>query len=390
MDAPAPLTALALKCVLKNPHSAFPTPAHAEGIRAPALRRRLLRGLSLAHAHTDALLPAAFFRTCGLRVLSFAGCSKVTPAFLLAACPPELLGLDLASCFALDDATLRALLLACPGLRYLNVTDCRRLTEGAVAAMVQHGGALRHVDLGGCTSISAGGVARLVAEHPGARAFVGLGLSGVAGVGPELLGALAARCTRLQRLALGYYAGPAAPLVELLRANAESLVALECHWSRAVTDDVAMALTGAGGAFGQLRLLNLQGAKAISLDGLCAIVSMHPRRAGAPPAEWDASDLLEWRALAGLPRKAMQEALAASACSGGGSSSSSSGGGGGGGEGGMDEEAEEVQPGLLRKLGVGLAHLTCRFSCPDGGALPHLRDHCQKLVAGGAGGVVLD
>jgi len=254
------LSALALKCVIKSPHSAFPTPQHADSVRSPALRRRLIRGLSLAHAHADALLPPAFFRGCGLRVLSFAGCSRVTPAYMLAACPPELLGLDVTSCFALDDASLRALLRACPALRYLSVVDCRRLTEASTRAMVELGGALRHVDLGGCTSVSAAGVRALVEAHGGARQFVGLGLSGVAGLGPELLGAVAARCTRLQRLALGYYAGPPAPLLDLLRANADSLVALECHWSDAANDDLAMALTGQAGAFGELRLLNLQGA----------------------------------------------------------------------------------------------------------------------------------
>jgi hypothetical protein len=231
------------------------------------------------------------------------------------------------------------------------------------------------------------------------RQFVGLGLSGVAGLGPELLGAVAARCTRLQRLALGYYAGPAAPLVELLRANADSLVALECHWSAAANDDLAMVLTGEGGAFKELRLLNLQGAKAISLDGLCAIVNVHPRRAGAPPGEWDASDVLEWRTLAGLPQKAMAEALAASACVGASGASGASGRR----QAAMREEEEEEEeeeeaerqreaatPTLLRKLGPGLAHLCCRFGCADGLALASLRDHCHRQVQAGAGAVVVD
>ena len=390
MAAIPDLTSLALKCVVKNPHSAFASSAIPLDARRAALRRRLIRGLSLALAWVDTLVPAAFFHGCGLRVLSFAGCSKISPAFLLSACPPELLGLDVSSFFALEDAHVLALLRACPHLRYLNVMDCRKLTDASVGAMVEHGAALRHVDIGGCTSISAAGVARLVEGHPSIRQFVGLGLSGVAGLGPELLAALGARCSRLQRLAVGYYEGPAAPLVDLLRVNSDSLVALECHWSRAATDDVAMALTGAS-AFGALRLLNMQGAKAISLDGLCAIVRMHPRREGAPMAEWDASDVLEWRTLAGLPQKALQEALASSACA---APAAGAGAGAGAAAAAMEEEeAEEAAsalPSLLRKLGPGLAHLCCRFGCSDGAALGHLKDHVSKLMQAGAGAVLLD
>ena len=65
--------------------------------------------------------------------------------------------IDPRTCPAAPFPVSRALLLACPALRYLNLTDCRKLTEGAVRAMVQHGGALRHVDLGGCASVSAAG-----------------------------------------------------------------------------------------------------------------------------------------------------------------------------------------------------------------------------------------
>ena len=393
------LSAQALRVCLKNPHSALKAPLPPS--LSPSVRRRLIRGLSLTQGWTDALLPPSFFQGCGLRVLSFASCSKVSAGFVLqvlAHCGSELLGLDLTSMFALDDAALGGVLRACPHLRYLCVVDCRKLTDASLAAMVDSGASLRHIDIGGCACLSGAGVKRLVERHPGIRQFVGLGLSGVEGADGELAAALAAKCTRLQRLALGYYMGYTAPLVEVLRVNADSLVALELHWTRAATDDLALVLTGSlGNMFKELRLLNLQGAKAMSLDGLCAIVNTHPRRQGAALPEWDASDTLEWRTFAGLPKKTLQEVLALSACvssapAGEGSSSSGSGASSSSSSSSaaMEEDGEEdATPSLLRKLGPGLAHLCCKFGTADGAPLAPLRDHCQKLVQAGTQGPIL-
>ena len=351
-----------------------------------------------------------------MRVLSFAGASKLSPGGLLellrGGAGAALLGLDLTSHFNLEDAHVAELLAACPNLRFLSLVDCRKLTDRAVEHLVERGGALRHVDLGGCACVTRRGVLALLA-HPQAKQFVrvatqlhprrhlkapratppspspsppfprtrpsppphpysarslaaqvGLGLSGLDGVDAELLELLASRCTRLQRLAVGYqYAGDHA-LCAALRANAETLVALEMQWPRGpLTDTVALALTGAEGTFPQLRFLNVQGCKGLSVDGLCAILNTHARRTGAEP-EWDAHEVLEWRSLCGLPASKIAAAVEASG-----------GGGGGGGGGGMDEEAGDsaTLPPLLRRLGTGVCSMVCRFASPDGGALQALR-----------------
>jgi hypothetical protein len=358
MQVPS-LQSLCVKAVTQ-PHALSGTSAsHLPRVR-PSLLRTIVRALTASTSWVDGALPPAALCASGLRVLSFAGCSKLSPAGLLellrGGAGVALLGLDLTSFFALEDAHVGEVLVACPNLRYLSLVDCRKLTDRAVEFLVERGGALRHVDLGGCACVTRRGVAALLA-HPQIKQFVGLGLSGLDGVDAELLQLLASRCTRLQRLALGYqYAGDRA-LCDALRASAETLVALELQWPRGpLTDTVALALTGAEGTFPQLRFLNVQGCKGLSVDGLCAILNTHARRSGGEP-EWDAHEVLEWRSLCGLP--ATKIAAAAGA---------------GGGGGGMDEEGGDTTlPPLLRRLGQGLCCVVCRFASPDGGALAALR-----------------
>jgi len=242
--------------------------------------------------------------------------------------------------------------------------DCRKLTDISIESFISLGTSLRHVDIGGCGSLTRSGVTRLVEGHPGMKQFVGLGLSGVPGLSEELLQLVSQRTGKLHRLALGYYEGKTAPLIDCLRMNSDTLVSLELHWSRSVTDDVALALTGEAGTFPRLRFLNLQGSKAMSADGMAAIIKLHPRTETFS-CEWDSWQILEWRALCGLPRKFQTEALAIREEVGAGTLMS-------------DKEVSEDATPLMRNMGPGLAHLVCRFGNPDGNALPLMRDYCSK------------
>lgn len=319
------------------------------------LKLDLLRALSAAAAWFDNVLPPSFFEGAPITVLNFAPCSLVSPAYLLSvvsACP-TLRGLDVTSCFHLTDAHVTELLDACPNLRYLNLTDCRKLGDGTLEAIVQRGGALRHVDLGGCGGVTRAGVLDFLSRHPAAADFTGVGLSGTDGLDGEAMKILATRFTNLRRLSVGYAFGGDLPLAEILKANERTLVMLEVHWPRgSITDEVALLLTGNPGDFPNLRFLNLQGVKGVSIDGLCALVNWHPRPAGVAVPAWDVYDLLEWHTMCGLVE-------------------------GGKGDGGAAMEVE-AEPTLLDRLGPGIVHIVSRFSGLDGTASVALKDYILK------------
>jgi hypothetical protein len=211
-----------------------------------AARQALAREIALAYAWGPELAaPPSFF--AGLALLSFASCPRASPALIVeaaAAAGSALLGLDLSSCFALEDAHVDEIVRACPRLRYLCVQDCRRLTDGALAALAARAAALRHLDLGGCAAITRAGIVAFLERHAGARRFTGLGLSGTEGLDADMLSRVAATCTALERLSVGYYSGGDAALVAALRANAGTLVALDVHWPRGnVSETAILALT---------------------------------------------------------------------------------------------------------------------------------------------------
>jgi hypothetical protein len=215
------------------------------------------------------------------------------------------------------------------------------------------------VDLGGCGMLTRADVCMFLARHPAAHDFVGLGLSGTEGLDDEAMRIIGGRFRRLRRLSAGYYAGEEAALLAALSANQATLVALELHWPRALSDDLAMALT-VDGAFKELRVLNVQGVKGMSIDGLCAIVNMHQRRAGvaAMPA-FDAVEWLHWCTTVGD---------AAGARAGGA-------GAGAGAGAAMDVDGAEVS--LTDKLGPGIAMVTARFSGAESAGAVGLKQHCQ-------------
>ncbi len=228
------LRAAALRAIAKSPPAALASPAAAAALPARA-KADLVRALSAAAAWTDALLPPAFFAGVpALRVLSFAACSTLSPAFILAVAraAPALLGLDLTSCFHMSDAAVAELLRALPRLRFLGLADCRQLTSGTTDALVRLGGSLRHVDLGGCGGLTRADVCTFLARHPGAADFSGLGLSGTEGLDGEAMRIIGARFKRLARLSAGYYCGDEAPLLAAITAVQATLVALELHWPR--------------------------------------------------------------------------------------------------------------------------------------------------------------
>lgn len=141
----------------------------------PQLLRQIVRALTASQTWTDGALPPPALAASCMRVLSFAGASKLSPGGLLellrGGAGAALLGLDLTSHFNLEDAHVAELLAACPNLRFLSLVDCRKLTDRAVEHLVERGGALRHVDLGGCACVTRRGVLALLA-HPQAKQFV--------------------------------------------------------------------------------------------------------------------------------------------------------------------------------------------------------------------------
>jgi hypothetical protein len=354
------LRLLALRACVKNSAVSFSKASVAcLGRLQPSptttqLKLDVVRALSTAAAWFDDILPESFFENLPITVLSFASCSLVSPAYLLrvAGACPALRGLDATSCFYLLDSHVSDLVDTCPNLRYLNITDCRKLTDGALEAIIQRGAALRHVDLGGCGGITRAGVIDFLSRAPAAAEWTGLGLSGTEGLDGDALDIIASRFTSLRRLSVGYAFGGDDPLIAALKVNERTLVTLEVNWPRGnITDELALLLTSKPGDYPNLRFLNFQGVKGVSIDGLCALVNCHPRPAGLALPYWDNYDILEWHSSCGLEAS--------------GASSESS-------------MAVDGKPTLLDLVGPGIVHVVSRFSGLDGTASPLLKDYIAK------------
>lgn len=338
------LRACALRAIAKNPALSFASIDEALLVSLPSsLKLDIIKSLSISAGWVDDVLPLTFFAKLPLRALSFSACSTLSAAYIIAVARavPALRGLDLTSCFYVGDADVVELLRLLPNLRYLCLCDCRRLTTITTDALVRFGGSLRHVDIGGCGSLSRADVCTFLARHPAAADFRGLGLSGTEGLDDEAMRIIGARFRRLTRLSAGYYRGTEATLIAAIVANQSTLVSLDLHWPRALSDEVALALTTAD-RFGELRFLNVQGVKGMSLDGLCAILNVHPRPAGftATPS-WDAIDWLEWCTI-------------------------------------IADSAAATAPTFVDALGQGIALISCRFSGLESNGLVGVRAHISS------------
>lgn len=338
------LRACALRAIAKNPSLSFASISEQSLVSlSSSLKLDIIKSLSISAGWVDDVLPLSFFAGLPLRAISFSACSTLSAAYILAVARavPTLRGLDLTSCFYVGDADVVELLRTLPHLRYLCLCDCRRLTTLTTDALVRFGGSLRHVDIGGCGSLSRADVCTFLARHPAAADFRGLGLSGTEGLDDEAMRIIGARFRRLARLSAGYYRGTEATLIAALVANQASLVSLDLHWPRALSDDVALALTTVD-RFGELRFLNVQGVKGVSLDGLCAILNVHPRPAGLTTTpSWDAIEWLEW-------------------CTA------------------VADTAAAPTTTFVDTLGPGIASISCRFSGAEANGLIGVRAHISS------------
>lgn len=272
------LASICLQCISDSPEAALHCDVAMTTGLDVATRSWIAQSLSVNSAWHDDLLRPEFFT--GLLSLSFANCTRVTPAYILRILSGamELRGLELAGSFHLADEAVLEILHKCPKLLYLGLQNCRKLTDHSLSDMVAHGTNLRHIDMGGCFNVTRVGLVTLL-SHPGFALFTGLGLSGVAAVDAEYLEAVASACTRLVRLSLGFYTGHEVSIKSLLQTNPR-LVFLQLQWCPGVTDQTIDA------AIRHCPLLyyfDVTGDKQISPDSLQTLMSVRCIGADALP-----------------------------------------------------------------------------------------------------------